>query len=69
MLKHKAFKDGFDWWVGLNWKIRIAIPVCLLIISTILIFLGILWIWGWLLGGFLLLVGGQSKSEKNGYRF
>jgi len=62
-------KVWLDWWVGLNWKIRIAIPICLLILSTILLFAGVLWIWGWLIGTILLLLGGRSKSEKNGYRF
>ena len=62
-------KNSIEWWGGLDPKIRITIPVVLLLISTILFFIGILWIWGWVVGVILLLFSGKSKSEKNGYNF
>jgi len=58
-----------EWWAGLNWKIRVLIPLILIAISTILLFLGRIWFWGWAAGFILLMFSGRSKSEKNGYNF
>ena len=58
-----------EWWAGLNWKIRLGIPIVLLLISGLLLLDGILWISGWLIGFVLLIFGGPSDSEKNGYNF
>jgi len=70
MINFNGIKGVIDWWAGLDWKFRILIPICLLFLSTIiLLFFRILWIWGWLLGLILLMLGGRSKSEKKGYRF
>ena len=63
------FRISIEWWANLDPKIRITIPVILLIISTVLFFIGILWIWGWVVGVILILFGGRSKAEKSGYRF
>jgi hypothetical protein len=62
-------KSLLDWWAGLDWKYRGSFSCFLLFLSTVLLFFRILWIWGWLVGTILLLLGGRSKSEKNGYRF
>jgi len=64
-----GLKSLIEWWAELNWKIRITIPVILIIISTILLLLGKIWIWGWIFGVTLLLAGGPSNSEKKGYKF
>jgi len=59
-----------EWWAGLDWKIRLLIPVILLAISTALWLLAnLIWPWGWVAGVVLLLAGGRSESEKKGYHF
>lgn len=64
-----GLKQIIEWWANRNWKIRIGIPVVLLIIAGIMLLCGRVWIFGWLAGGILLAFGGKSKSEQNGYKF
>ena len=56
-----------EWWAGLDWRIRIAIPLAFLALSTVLLVCGILWPWGWGVGAVLFLFGGRSDAEKKGY--
>ncbi len=58
-----------EWWIGLDWKIRLVVALLLLGISTVLYFAGIIWPWGWVVGGVLLLLCWPSESEKKGYRW
>jgi hypothetical protein len=52
-----------SWWAGLDWKIRILIPLILLAISTGIYFLtDYIWIWGWVAGGVLLMFRAVAKS-------
>ena len=64
-----GLKALIEWWAGLNWKIRIGIPIILLIISGLMLLAGRVWIFGWAAGLVLLLFGGPSDSEKKGYKF
>jgi hypothetical protein len=56
-----------DWWTGLPWKLRLAVAVILLLISTVLFFIGYFWPWGWALGGILLIFSFPNDAEKRGY--
>ncbi len=56
-------------WTGLDWKIRVLVPLILLGVSTALYFCGIFWPWGWAVGVALLIFSGPSDAEKKGYRF
>ena len=46
----------FDWWLGTPRWLRAAIALSVLGYSGYLLSIGVLWPWGWCLGGFLLLV-------------
>jgi hypothetical protein len=59
----------FGWWGTLSPLWRYGIAIILLAISTVLFFLGRLWIWGWVIGAVLLMFAGPSESERKGYRF
>jgi len=59
----------FSWWSDLPAPLRYGVAILLIAASTVLYFLGRLWIWGWVAGVILLLFAGPSDSEKNGYRF
>ena len=64
----KLFKIlGF--WFDLNWKIRCILPIVLILVSTILLFCGTFWVYGWAWGIALFLFCGKTNAEKNGYRF
>ena len=65
----RMIRSLIDWWAGLTPWVRFLVPIALIAISTGLLLAGILWIWGWLVGGILLLFSGPSDSEKKGYRF
>jgi hypothetical protein len=58
-----------DWWAGLSPWWRYGVSIALILLSTVMWFLGKLWIWGWLVGVILLLFSGSSDSEKRGYHF
>ncbi len=58
-----------EWWASQSPWIRYGVSFVLLAISTIILILGRLWIWGWVVGGILLLFSGPSDSEKKGYKF
>jgi hypothetical protein len=45
-----------EWWAGLTDWLKYGVPIALLLTSTILYFIGYLWIWGFAMG-FILLVG------------
>jgi hypothetical protein len=58
----------FEWWAGLSPWIRYGVAAAFLLASTLIYFLaGRIWIWGWIVGGVLLLFAGPSDSEKKGY--
>jgi hypothetical protein len=59
-----------QWWAGLDWKIRILIPLVLIAVSTAIYLLADrIWPWGWGAGVVLLAFSGRSKAEKNGFHF
>jgi hypothetical protein len=58
-----------SWWAGLPWQLRVVVPLVLIAISTIFLFAGEIWPWGWVVGVILLCFAGPSSSEKKGYRF
>jgi hypothetical protein len=59
----------FEWWAGLPWWARYGTAMVFLLISTGLLLAGKFGPWGWGIGGMMLLFGGQSESEKKGYKF
>ena len=59
----------FEWWASQSPWIRYEVAVVLLLISTGFLLAGRLWIWGWVVGGLMLLFGGPSDSERKGYKF
>ena len=59
----------FTWWAGQNPWLRYGFAILLILISTLLLLAGRIWIWGWVAGVIMLLAGGRTSSEKNGYRF
>lgn len=60
---------GFiSWWYELPVLLRISVSLLLLAISTLMFFSGVVWPWGWVLGGILLLFCGAG-SNKGGYNF
>lgn len=65
-------KSGFGmfcFWRDMHWCIRMLLPVAVLAISGVLLYYGFFFKLGWVAGILLLLFGGRSRSEKNGYRF
>ena len=56
-----------DWWTGLNWKLRLAVAVSLLLVSTVLYFADVFWPWGWVMGTGLLMFSFPNDAEKRGY--
>lgn len=59
-----------DWWVHVPWYVRVGTALALILVSTLILILGgYIWPWGWIVGVILLLFGGPSRSEKNGYHF
>ena len=59
----------FTWWAGQSAWLRFGVAFLLIAVSTILYFAGRIWIWGWVVGGIMLLFAGPSSSEKKGYHF
>jgi hypothetical protein len=56
-----------DWWAGLSWKLRLAVALAFLVLSTVILLCGYFWPWGWAIGGALLLFAFPSEAEKRGY--
>ena len=44
-----------EWFSGLPGWLKYGLSLALLGVSTLLFFCGILWIWGWVAGGVLLV--------------
>lgn len=59
----------FEWWSERSAWIRYGVAGVFILISTLLLLGGVVWFWGWAVGGILLLFAGRSQSERNGYRF
>jgi hypothetical protein len=57
----------FSWYTGLPWKLRMAVALTFLLISTVLFFSGYFWPWGWAVGVILLLFSFPNDAEKKGY--
>ena len=57
----------FSWWTGLPWKLRLAVALGFLLLSTILYFCGYFWPWGWAAGVILLIFSFPNDAEKRGY--
>ncbi len=75
-MRHRLVHDYMDvdmglltWWAGLSPWFRVGVPLLLILISTGLPLARWIWPWGWAVGFVLLMFGGRSSSEKNGYRF
>ena len=58
----------WDWYVELPWYLRYGVGVLLIALSTVLLLVGRVWIWGWILGAIALLFASRTQAEKNGYR-
>lgn len=58
----------FEWWYDLPWWARYGIALLMILISTAMLFIGRLFIWGWVVGLIMVAMGGRSQAEKNGYR-
>lgn len=58
-----------EWWAGLDWWLRLGVPVALLAVSLVFLVFGQVLVIGWVLGTILLLCSGKSESEKKGYHF
>lgn len=63
------FMNFISWWSELSPWIRYGVAGLFLLISTALLFAGTFWPWGWAVGFVLLIFGGPSSSDKNGYNF
>ena len=50
-----------EWWAGLSTKAQYGIAICLILVSTILLLAGRLWIWGWAVGLVLFFFSGSSN--------
>jgi hypothetical protein len=57
----------FEWWAGLRWWIRASVAGAFLLLSTVILLCGRLWIWGWIVGAVLLVFSFPSKPERKGY--
>ncbi len=45
-----------EWWLERSQWVRYGVAAAFLAVSTILYFTGWIWIWGWAIGGTLILV-------------
>src|SRR5262249_1021402 len=56
-----------EWGAGLRPLIRFGIAGTCLLVSTVLLLFGEVWIWGWVVGAVLLVFAFPSHAEKKGY--
>ena len=61
------WRDGIEWWAGLSPWIRFGVAGAFLLLSTVLLLTGRVWIWGWVIGAVLLVFSFPSKPERKGY--
>jgi hypothetical protein len=57
-----------EWWAGLPWWLRLGVACLFILVSTIALLAGRVWIWGWAIGIALLIFSFPSKSERKGYQ-
>ena len=51
-----AMRGLIEWWLERSQWVRYGFAAAFLAVSTILYFTGWIWIWGWAIGGTLILV-------------
>jgi hypothetical protein len=56
-----------SWWASLSPWIRFGVAAAFLGGAGVLLLFGVVWIWGWVIGGVLLLFAFPSKAERRGY--
>ena len=56
-----------EWWAGLSPWLRYGVALAFLLASTILFFCRIVWVWGWAIGGVLLILAFPSSAKRKGY--
>jgi hypothetical protein len=54
-------------WSGLSPWIRIGVVGAFLLAAGVMLLFGYFWIYGWTIGGVLLLFAFPSKAEQRGY--
>lgn len=55
------------WWNELPWQLRAGVAVLLLLASTVLLLIGYVWIWGWVVGAILLPFSFPNDAQRRGY--
>jgi hypothetical protein len=61
------WRGVIEWWAGLSPWIRFGVAGGFILLSTVILLFGRIWIWGWVIGVVLLLCSFPSKPERKGY--
>jgi hypothetical protein len=56
-----------SWYGELSPWFRFGVAGLFLLASAVLLFFGIVWIWGWAIGAVLLFFALPSKAQRRGY--
>jgi hypothetical protein len=56
-----------EWWAGLPPWLRFGVAGIFLMISTVILLFGRIWIWGWVIGAVLLVFSFPNKAQRRGY--
>jgi hypothetical protein len=56
-----------SFYAGLSPWVRFGVAGSFLLAAGVLLLFGIFWIWGWVVGGVLLVFAFPSKAERHGY--
>jgi hypothetical protein len=56
-----------SWWAGCSPWLRFGVAGLFLAASGVMLLFGHVWIWGWAIGGVMLLFAFPSKAERRGY--
>ena len=57
----------FQWWATLSPRVRFAVALVPLALSTLLWLTGRFWPWGWVAGAVMLAFSFPSQAQKRGY--
>ena len=57
----------FEWYGGLSPWLRFGVAGAFILLSFVCLLFGRIWIWGWVVGGVLLIFAFPSSNERKGY--